>query len=188
MATGVLRPNADVANPWSRGDWDSINDVELQPAGSGDATYLEGWVGDNNSVYKCGFPDTITDVDEVSNVTVWCWGYEVGGDPEITINIDGVEEAWQECTLPTGAGNDDWTSNSYNGAWTQANLDSLEVWLRSDSPVKNDIDKFSVVYVVITYSQVAAGWAGGDFIGVVNANISIISGVAIADIDNVKGV
>ena len=63
-----------------------------------------------------GGTNTITGVDEVTNITVWSYGVTISANkPEINIDMGGLE-GYEECNLPAPT---DWTSNSFDGNWTQ---------------------------------------------------------------------
>jgi hypothetical protein len=191
MVTTILRPNSTDANAWASGDHTDVDEEVTQPD-DGDQVVptlsASNLLTDDNDVVTLGFPNTITDVDEVTNITVWSNGMRIGWDtPEVMI----TGEAYTECNLPEGidpATDYGWTSDSFNVSWNQAELDALQVSYRADVPDKADSNMLDVVYVVVTYTATGGATWGHKFIGVEGANISSVSGVAIANIASIKGV
>ena len=187
MATGTLRPTGTVSHTWSQGTGHAnIDDVVTQPA-AGDGSIIKATqpAGDDNDVEVVSF-GTIS-VGSVSNITVWTYGGYAGGagTPEVDVYM-GAWQGYQEVSF-TGAPFV-WTSDSFNGSWTQANLDGLQVRYRADVPdagKAEETNSIDVCYVVVTY--VSPGY-GHDFLGVPAANIDEVSGVPTANIDNIKGV
>ncbi|KKM93834.1 hypothetical protein LCGC14_1204470 [marine sediment metagenome] len=180
MATDILRPNATVSNAWSIGNHASVDENVTQPDVPGGTDYLTATNNnsDDNDVIVMGFPNTITGVGEITNITVWNWGFKVGSNfPEVDINMGGWQ-GYQEC------GQFNWTSDSFNGNWNQGDLDGLQVRFRADVPVKNDTNNFNVVYVVVTYM---IGYAHS-FLGVPAVNIGNVNGIPTANIASIKGV
>lgn len=156
MATGTLRPGAGGTHTWSAGtNPDNVDEVVNQPD-AGDALLITATVGggDDNDIEIFAFP-TIADVASVSNITVWSNGnIALTNSPEIWIDMGG-DQTEQECALVSGP--DNWTSNSFDGSWTQADLDGLLVKYRADCPGKDDGNALDVVYVVVTYIS-SVGW------------------------------
>ena len=182
MVTTILRPNSTDANAWSGGSHLSVDDPGVEDPDNGDDVCLTASEvnADDNDLVDLGFP-TIANIDEVTNIRVKSLASSVGGgQPEVDVNMGGWQ-GYQECTLPTN-----WTSNSFNGNWSQADLDGLQVRYRADVPVKLDSNNLDVVYVIVTYS-VPAGY-GHDYMGVPAANIGSVNGVPTANIASIKGV
>lgn len=180
----ILRPNETVSNAWSIGDHTDINEDVTQPdiSGVGFLTATES-AGDNNDIVVLGFPDTITDVDEVTNITVWSWIGIVGNNSaEIDINMGGWLEDYREVS-PIG-----WTSDSFNGSWTQEDLDGLQVRLRADVPVKYNSNIFDVLYVVVTYIPISVGYTAGKPMGIATNKIGKVLGILTANIGKIKGI
>lgn len=184
----ILRPNATVSNEWSIGNHTNVDEEVTQPAaGDDDCLVATNGDGDDNQVVVLGFPNTITDVDEVTNITVWTYGGRFGNNsPEVDVNMGGWQ-GYLECTLAADP-NWSWTSDSFDGSWTQADLDGLQVRYRADVPDKYNTNYPSVVYVVVTYIPTAPVGYGHDFMGVPAANIDNVCGVPAANIDKIKGV
>ena len=191
MATDTLDPNSTVAHTWSGGaGHTNIDDGVRQPT-IGDTSVISALFanGDDNDVEIVGFPNTIIDVGEVTNITVWTFGGAFQY-PEVSIDMGGVQ-TYQECVLGVGP-NYLWESNSFNGNWSQADLDGLEVLYRADTPDPgkgpggNWID---ACYVVVTYTEAGVDYLLSDPLGVdIVAGVKSVMGVAYANIKSIKGV
>ena len=183
MAT--IRPNSTPVNQWFAGrDHTDVDEEVVQPNAGNQGTDViaaSDIMADDGQIESFGFPDTINDVDEVTNITVWSNGWQDGGNsPEVKI----TGEDYVECTLGGAFG---WTSDSFDVSWNQSELNALVVTYRADVPNKNDTNTIDVCYVVVTYSQAAGGW-GHKMIGVAGASIGKVSGVLIGNIGKIKGV
>ena len=184
VVSDPLRPNSTDANAWSVGDHTDVDEEVTQPnAGNSDLLSASDAAGDDNDVNTMGFPNTIDDVDEVTNITVWTNGNIVNTDtPEVMI----TGEAYVECLLTQGALV--WKSNSFDVSWNQAELDALQVSYRADVDLKVSGCNIDVCYVIVTYTATGgAGW-GHKFLGVVGASIGKVSGIPTADVGKIKGV
>lgn len=186
----LLRPNSAVSHTWSVGtNPTDVDDLVVDPD-AGDAIVVQavGTNGDDLNVEKFGFPNTIDDVGEVTNIAVHTYGGWIGSaSPDVKIYIGG-EEAWVSANLPVGAFL--WRTNNFAGSWSQSDLDSLEVWYRAnvaDVGKGPEINNLDVVYVIVTYTPPVSGW-GHKFNGVANINIGKINGVLKANIAKVNGV
>lgn len=185
VVSDPLRPNSTDANAWSEGDHTDVNEEVTQPDASG-VGYLNAndIAADDNDVVTLGFPNTIDDVDEVTNITVWTLGNRINTETaEMWINGEGE----QECAITEGPYV--WTSNSWNVSWNQAGLDALQVSYRADCAQKVSGQSIDVVYVIVTYTAVAGpeGY-GHKVLGVLPASIGKVLGVETANVGKVIGV
>ena len=182
MVVTILRPNSTEVSTWLDASHSYIDEVIEEPD-AGDDEYCSANSDDNNEVFTVGFPNTIDDVDEVTNIIIWTQAQTNAGDPEIWIQLVWTE-AEQQCDLPLEFG---WTSNSFDGSWNQEELDALLLHYRANTPDKGNTLFIETAYAVITYTAVSAGW-GHKFLGIPAANIGKINGIPIANIGKVKGV
>lgn len=160
MTVGYIQPNSDdVPN-----DWNPIASTEYilidEPYGSPNTSDYISAInigGDDNKVSEFGFPNTINDVGEVTQIIVHSYGIRVGSNtPEVDLSMGGYI-GYVECSIGTGWG---WATDIWNGSWTQANLDAVQVRYRADVPSKNDSNQISCVYLEVTYTPpVVEGWA-----------------------------
>ena len=97
----------------------------------------------------------------------------------------GGWQGYQETVL--GNGVDVWSTQDFPGAFTQADLDGLQVNYRADVAVKNSQNNIDVCYVIVTYTLLVVGY-GHNFMGVPAANIGNVCGVPTENIDKIKGV
>jgi len=187
MTLGYIQPNSDnVPNDWLpiSTEYTLIDEARGSP-NTTDYISATNLTGDDNKVSEFGFPNTINDVDEVTQIIVYSYGIKVGTPtPEVDLYIGGGWRGYQECSVTTGWG---WVGDTWNGSWTQAELNAVQVRYRADVPNKNDVNQISCVYLRVTYTQVVLGY-GHDFMGVPAANIDSVNGVPTANIDNIKGV
>ncbi len=192
MATVILRPNDTVSNAWSIGDHTDVDEEVVDPNGSDDVWWLATWAStDDNDIIIMGFPNTIDDVDEVTNITVKTLG-EINlsgdGDPEVDINMGGWQNEGSEPECVLGfMGTPAWETNSFDGSWSQSDLDGLQVKYIADCIPKNSGNWLDVVYVIVTYTQLGAGYTH-KVSGIAPANIAKINGIARANIAKVNGV
>lgn len=185
MVVTTIRPDSNaIAQTWFDADFSYVDEAVNQPDAGGE-DYANANADDNNETFEVGFPNTINDVDEVTNITIWTLGSSFSANPEIWLVLEW-STAEQQCEMPIG-GDMDWTFNSFDGSWSQADLDSLVLKYRADGAEKGDNTWINVCYAVITYSQVAVGY-GHDFMGVPAANIDEVNGIPTANIDTIKGV
>ena len=186
MAVATIRPNSTGANAWETGDHTDLDEEVVQPndGNQGEDVVAAGEItGDDNAVIELGFPNTINDVDEVTNITVWTNGFVIGGDtPEVMI----TGEAYVECSIPET--NYGWTSDSFNVSWNQAELDALQVSYRADVPDKEDFNNLDVCYVVVTYTPTAPAGYQHKFLGIAPNKIGKVCGIPTANVGKIKGV
>lgn len=137
---------------------DQVDDAVRQPGDPGTATYVNAADGDDNDEELFGMT-TLSNVDEVTNVTLWARCKRIGTDWTMGLDIRmGV--AWKGFSNITPATTPTWYSLSWNGSWTQSDLDNLAVALKASGSLgKTDVQYCYEVYVAVTYSEVSAGWA-----------------------------
>ena len=75
VVSDPLRPNGTVLATWFQGTHTSVNENVTQP-NPGNANYAVANEADNNEVFKLSFPNTIDDIDEATNITVWTEGMD----------------------------------------------------------------------------------------------------------------
>ena len=136
MASGEIFPESDVTAEWNviplfSEHWSVIDENH---GNANDSNYIRAAedLGDDNDVDTFDFT-SLGNVAEVTQVVVWTRGWKGGNHPEIDLNIGGWK-GYEQCTLPDSIPN--WTSNTWNGSWTQADLNGLQVRYRADLPVK----------------------------------------------------
>ena len=187
MATAILRPTSTDANAWSIGNHADIDNEVTQPA-----TNADDWIAalsasaDDNDVIVLGF-GTIGSIDEVTNITVWSLGVYIGSTPEVDVNMGGWQ-GYQEVALGPPPAPGIWASDSFDGSWSQSDLNGLQVRYRADVPIKDGSNTIYISYVVVTYTTgPPAGWSH-KIQGIANTNIAKISGVLKVNIAKVNGV
>ena len=197
MAT-VLKLNSTEQEQWDGTGSPNHEQIdEGDPENEADSLYAAGSASDNViDIY--GLPNTIEDVDEVTQIEVLVWysSLECDGTPSgnlATIDIDlGGYQGGKTLEQDWLAGVDGWKTLTWAGlSGSQADLDGLEVKLSvgtlNDGKFIHDTFTIWSIYLKITYTAAAAGWAH-KFLGVPAANIAKVNGVAIANIASIKGV
>jgi len=188
MVVDYCDPDGDITKQWSHPSapadhFQEINDGVRQPTvpSSDDIAATDG---DENAVDQFTMT-SLSNVDEVTQVTVWTYGNcTAGEDARVNLYIGAWQgQAW--VGLGTSGG---WRSYTKTGSWTQEQLNAMQVQYQADSVYgKFDGTWIRACYCEITYSEVAVGY-GHDYMGVPAANIGSVSGVPTANIASIKGV
>ncbi len=159
VVSDPLRPNGTVLMEWSGGTGHADINNEVTDPDEDITTWIQADIahGDDDDVCIVSFPNTIDDVDEVTNITVKTFGDKITLNPAVAINMGGWSE--QLCTLgdvPFPA----WATDSFDGNWSQEDLDGLQVRYRADIADKTGLNQIYICYVVVTYTQAAEeeGW------------------------------
>ena len=187
MTVTIIRPNSNAkTQTWFDASYSYVDDPGVEEPDNGDDTVSAANENDVDETFEVGFPDTIDDVDEVTNITIWTLGSiltEANEEPEIWLDLNGATSE-QQCAFVLS---ETWTSNSFDGSWDQSDLDALVLKYRHDGSGKYNAMNIDVCYAVVTYTPTGTGY-GHDFIGVPAANIDSVCGVPAANIDNIIGV
>ena len=110
----------------------------------------------------------------IRNSSSTLWAAESSG----TLNSSG---AWRTHTFTART-----TSTDGGSAWTYHDIDSLRMRIHLTDLTAGGTFRVTYAYFIVTYTT-AAGY-GNDVIGVDSSDISIINGIATADISKVNGV
>lgn len=151
MGVGYIQPNSDDGpNDWQPGTTEYV--LIDEPYGSPSiADYIEAIFesGDDNKVSTFGFPNAIT-VYTVTQIVIHTYGSNVGiNNPEIDLNIGGWQ-GYETCDL---AGSYQWKLNTFNGSWTQADLDAVQIRYRANLFGKSNAHYIACVYLEVTYNM-----------------------------------
>jgi len=186
MVVGYIDPNSDVIAQWQASgiNHDHVDDGIREP-NVPNSDDIDATDGDENAVDHYHMT-TLEGIDEATKIVVWVYGRGTSGEQAICnarIDDELYLGAWT-CTNTTFA----WRSHTYNGSWTQSDIDGLQIRFTADSNYgKYDGTWIRACYMEITYSEVSLGY-GHDFLGVPAENIDNVSGVPTANIDKIKGV
>ena len=184
IPTVILRPNGTEVNQWRWGDHTNIDDdVEDPEEGDGQTIMADEANGDDLDIITISFPNTIDDVDEVTNIRVKTDGWYLGTRPDVDVDMGG-SQGYEQVPLPGIL--EDWADNDFPGSFSQADLDGLEVTYKAHCPDKGNYNQLEVCYVIVTYTVLVVGY-GHDFLGIPAANIASIMGIPTANIDNICG-
>jgi hypothetical protein len=193
MATTIY-PNGTVQQQWNTTGTPSHAEIDEDPPDAGDHVHANGSASDNKiDIYS--FPDTIDDVDEVTQIVVRVYLYSIDADVSPSADVGYID-------IDLGGYQGQKTLNKpHNGLQTltwaglsgsQADMDGFELKLGvgtlNDGKYMDDSYTIYCIHVDVTYTPVAAGGWGHKFNGVAGASIGKISGVAIANVGKVKGV
>ena len=186
VVSDPLRPNGTGANAWFSGDHTEVYEEVTQPD-PGTVDQIRAQTAENDEIVELTFPNTIVDVGEVTNITVWTWGHVMDvNSPEVDINMGGWLNDWKECTMGIGEPFT-WKDLTWTGSWSQSDLDGLVVRYRADTPAKVDANSLCTVYVIVTYTEAVTGYAH-KVLGVAPSSIGKVLGVETANIGKVIGV
>jgi len=174
MATGTINPSGDGTTT----DWECsagtnnaalVDDGVQQPTNPPTDTFVSSDVADVVDEYHM----TTLVVASVSQVVVWVSLIDTQGrsnEVDVSIYVNGGWAADVAVTAPAAQG---WDSATFNGAWTQADLDALQVRLTCQS--SGPVIKVYEVTGVVTYEE-ASGFVPYDFSGDLRGGINALSG------------
>lgn len=158
MATANLEPNGDASAGWVSTlgtHYGAVAKATAQPTAPSTTDYI---------YVSGGGPSTAdlnmatTTVASVSQVKVWVYGDNGAGNAQelqINVNMGGWQTQSGNIWNGVGAG---WRSATFNGSWTQGNLDGLQVRLYGFDDGYNSPIAYAV-YAEITYTE-ASGSVG----------------------------
>ena len=188
MTVDYNDPNGDVQKEWESScanHYECIDGGVRQPNAptTDDIAALDG---NENDIDRFYMDNSIQGVDEVTSVVVWIYGRNSTGEHCLVDLQMGTLEAWEGYQTVNMDGSYAWRSKTFNGSWTQANLDDMQVRFKADSIYGTyDYTRIRAFYCEVTYSQ--AGY-GHKVQGVAPEHIAKIMGVPKAHIGKVNGV
>ena len=166
-ATGYVEPSADTATKEIGGVEPSGTDHYLALADGlwSDTTpdifdYVYGYfqaTAGLSDVYDM----TTVDMDggTASNITVWGYGHVAAGGGffwKTLVTLDGTPTTLTDFEMTTS---DSWKSTSFDGSWSQADLDGMTLQITLVTPSGPATSRMRATYAVVTYS--AGGGNGG---------------------------
>ena len=160
MATGYCDPNGDDSIQWNpnSNNYQQIDDGVRQPSDPGTVTGVEDNGDGTIDIYNM---TTIASVTSVSQVVIWVYGKVDGADVDTTdidINMGGWEGAQ---TIPFSHGAAPaWQSVTFNGTWSQADLDGLQVKATANHNIAGANNNYEI-YAEVTYSSAASSTSTG---------------------------
>ena len=156
MATAYLDPDSDVVTTFSStgaNHFDQVNQGDREPdsPASGGATNCHADA--NGEVLTLGYENLAVGSYTVSKIVVWIYFEDDGTfDSDVDINMGGWVGA-QEVTLES----EQWYSVTFNGSWTKADLDGLQVTMDCGN-LQGFIGYVWNQYVEVTYTEGAASF------------------------------
>lgn len=190
MTVDYCDPNGDVQKEWNSAcgnHYECVDGGVRQPATPTDDD-INALDGNENDIDRFYMDNSIQGVDEVTSVTVWIYGRNSTGE-RCSVDLQvGSLEPWQGYQSVDMDGSYAWRSKTFNGSWTQANLDDMQVRFKAYSAYGTyDYTRIRAFYCEVTYTEVATGWAHKIY-GIDPAHIGKIMGVPRANIAKVNGV
>ena len=183
----TIYPNATIQEQWNSTGSPNHAEIDEVTPDVGDYVNAVGTTNDNKiDIY--GFPNTIDDVDEVTQIAVrvYCINIDADESPagdvgNVDIDLGGYQGAKSINKPLNGLQTLTWTGLS----GSQADLDGLEVKLSvgtlSDGKIIPGSYQIYALSVLVTYTPVAAGYAH-KVLGVLPANIGKVLVVDTANI------
>jgi len=154
MSVGFVDPTADGGTiQWyptpGPAHFSCIDDGTRQPSVPDTADNIQAGTPNISDIFDMS---SIAGAASVSSIVVWVYGSRVmDGDVGAAIYVGGGWEAVQYFGV-TSAG---WYSVTFNGAWTQADLDALQVKIINDG-YPWPIEEIDAMYCAVTYEAGAA--------------------------------
>ena len=162
MSVGYVDPVGDNAVAWTPSTgtvhYVLVDDAVRQPTVPTTTDYISAVTFGVNDDFDMG---TLT-VSEVSSVTVWAYAkHDTAAALNLNVYLAG---AWQTAnTTNTLSGTYAWYSATWNGSWSQADLDALLVRVTKTNAQEVYVETVAAIYADITYQPVAPPAAGGHF-------------------------
>jgi len=152
--TGYVDPNGDVTVEWTNNQptdptthYTRIDDGVRQPTAPTTSDYNSGYSTTQVEIFNMS---TIANVTTVTNVTVWVYGFTKYSayTQKVSIYMNG---SWKDfVTSPILPSPGTWWSASFDGDWTQADLDNLQVKIMNNNAQWSGC---SAIYAAVTYTQ-----------------------------------
>jgi len=167
---------------------DCVDDAVRQPTNPSTSTNIKASVDEQSAVDQFTMDNSITNISEATQIIFWanarCTNL-LSKDFYMDIYIAG---SWVGYTTKSLTTSQAWYSKTIGGSWSQAQIDALQVRVRSDSSIGTfHLQYCYEVYCEVTYTEPAVGY-GHKVNGVAPTNIAKINGVATANIGKVNGV
>lgn len=150
MATGTVRPIADILNGAASGDYNAIDDPVSDPS-AGDGTPITWATAQSGNAYraKMGVINILGTASQIvlkvnckSTVANFCY---------MNIFLAGVQTAAQTLTVTTSFA---WYTLTLNGTFSKTQLSSLQCQFTADNlSGKSDSAALDVMYASITYVE-----------------------------------
>jgi len=192
MTVGYCDPDDAPVEQWG-GDCptnheDCVDDAVRQPTNPPTTTEIRASIEEQSAVDQFTMDNSINDISEATQITFWANARTtntLSRDFYMDIKIAGSWVGYSGKSLTTSQA---WYSKTVNGSWTQAQINALQVRVRSDSSIGTyHLQYCYEVYCEVTYSEVPTGY-GHKVNGVLPAHIGKINGVPTAHIGKVNGV
>ena|ERR1035437_1503310 len=158
--TGYVDPNGD-STPlqWSpipgATHYTALDDGIRQPTAGGTADYITSSANGKIDIFDMS---TLT-VGSVSNVTVWAYNAGVTANcVSVSIYMGG---GWTALTAIGVVSSVAWRSVSFNGTWTQSDLNAMQVKVQNTETNVPFVATVDSLYCVVTYTAGGGGGGGG---------------------------
>lgn len=166
MPTGYVDPNGDIQKQWAStgaANYTEIDDGTRQPTAAGTGDYVSATTGQDD-IYDM---TTISGVDTVTSVKLWLYGRSQTSNNYVALYVymGGTWSTLQNVAFSSGGyGSWSWESATFDGNWTQADLNALQVRMK-DAYGAGPWIQVAELYGEVTYSLPVIGsgqaWAFG---------------------------
>ena len=192
MATTIY-PNGTVQEQWD--STAGVNHTTIDEVTPDPNDYVIAQPPTDNKIDIYSLPNTIDDVDEVTQIAVkvWCINIDADESPSgdvanVDINLGGYQGAKSINKPLSGLQTLTWAGLSGSQADLDGLLVKLAVGTLNAGKIIDDSYILYCMHIVVTYTPAAPAGYGHDYMGVLAANIDEVCGVPTANIDTIKGV
>ncbi len=167
MSTAYLNPNGDGSSVnWTASGGSPYYPYVSKGVQNPTTPSTASYIGPDRGVTDEFLMETISDVDEVTSISVWLYGFSALGiftsQPapyrfSLFLNGSWVDYPIGFEDMPTSSA---WVSQTFTGSWTQADIDALQVRIEAtdDSGPGSQATVYAI-YAELTYT--ASGGGGG---------------------------
>ena len=159
MVQEFLDPNSNVNTLWDVYNYlgridDGVRQPSLPP--NGGTQRVSAAEGDDFEEQAYGMTNPVGSYDEITSIVVWVYGnYVDTASPGCRIKVGGVYETEQPSGIALGGYA--WHSITFNGSWTQTEVNSLEISFNTFSMGKTGQIVIPGAYVQITGTEAVTG-------------------------------
>ena len=147
MATEYLDPNSNITSVWKTYNYTNIDNGVRQPS-TNTSDYIQWNKSDDDEIQAYGMSN-LSSLTSITSIKVWVYGKRTSHDPDLQcrINVGGSYEDYQNFGLTSTSS---WHSLTFNGTWTDTDVNALGVYFLSGSIGGFSDNKIYLVYAEIT--------------------------------------
>jgi len=171
MATEYLDPNSNITSVWKTYNYTNIDNGVRQPS-TNTSDYIQWNKSDDDEIQAYGMSN-LSSLTSITSIKVWVYGKRTSDDPDLQcrINVGGSYEDYQNFGLTSTSS---WHSLTFNGTWTDTDVNALGVYFLSGSIGNFSDNKIYLVYAEITGTNITG------------TNIKINIGDSMKDVSEIK--